>query len=183
MSLITGMASYYNEIGAVLQQWADIGIFSYVLPFLLIFAIIIALLDKVDVFKDNRGVSALIALSIALLSLQFDLVPQFFSIIFPKLGVGLSILLVALILMGIFLGKQGTEWVKYIFFGIAIIIFIAIVLLSFSDYRWLDSWWWNQYSSAIIALIALLVIVIVAMTVKGGGGGGGHPFTIYPGNH
>lgn len=182
MSLITGMVSYYNEIGSVLQQWADIGIFSYVLPFLLIFAIIIAILDKVEVFQVNRGISALIALSIALLSLQFDLVPQFFSIIFPKLGVGLSVLLVALILMGVFVGGKDANWGKYVFFGIAAIVFLTIIFLSFADYRWLDSWWWRQYSAAIIAGLALLIIVIIAMTVPRKEGDG-HAFRVYPDQH
>ncbi len=185
MSLITGMVSYYNEIGVVLQQWADIGIFSYVLPFLLIFAVIIAILDQLALFKENRGVSALIALSIALLSLQFDLVPQFFSIIFPKLGVGIAVLLVSLVLMGVFLTHSTTQtWGNYVFFAIAAIIFLAVVFLSFQDYRWLDSWWWRQYNAALIAGLALLIIVIIAMTVpRGGGSGGGrHGLTLYPEN-
>ncbi len=166
MSAITGMVSYYNEIGAVLQNWADLGVFSYVLPFLLIFAVIIAILDKIEIFKDNRGVGILIALSIALLSLQFDMVPQFFSIIFPKLGVGIAVLIVSLILMGVFLAHPTTaKWGNYVFFGIAAIIFLTIIFLSFSDYRWADSWWWQQYSASIIAALALFVIIIIAMTV------------------
>ncbi len=167
MSVITGMVSYYNGIGNILQQWADIGVFQYILPFLLIFAVVIALLEKVEIFKDNKGVSVMIALSIALLSLQFDLVPTFFSIIFPKLGVGLAVLLVSLVLMGFFLGQES-EWGNYVFFAIGAIIFLAIVFLSFSDYRWLDSWWWQQYGPEIIAGLAVLILVIIGLTTGGG---------------
>lgn len=181
MSVITGMVSYYNELGAVLQQWADIGVFSYVLPFVLIFAVVIALLDRIEVFQVNRGISALIALSIALLALQFDLVPQFFSIIFPKLGVGLSVLLVALVLMGVFIGNEpDKKWGIYVFFGIAAIVFLVVLFTSFSDYRWLDSWWWRQYNAAIIAGLALIILVIIAMTVPRGRREGGRHAYIVP---
>ena len=167
MSVITGMVTYYNQIGSVLQQWADIGIFSYVLPFILIFSVVLALVDKLEVFQKNRGVSVLIAVSIGLLSLQFDLVPQFFSIIFPKLGVGISVLITALILMGIFIRKEDVKWGNWVFFGIAAIIFLSVLFLSFSDYRWLDSWWWQQYSSAIIAALVLVIVIIIAMVTQG----------------
>ena len=71
-------------IGVILQQWADLGIFFYVLPFLLVFALVYAILYKINIMggepNDNRGVYSIIALAIALLSLQFDTVPIFFQI-------------------------------------------------------------------------------------------------------
>ena len=75
-----------TTVTEVLNIWNDIGVFSYVIPFLLIFAVVFAIMDKTKMFssqgKDNRGIIALIAVSISLLSLQFDFVSEFFNL-FP----------------------------------------------------------------------------------------------------
>ena len=103
------MASYtYFEGGAIgdmLSKWQQAGFFSYVLPFLLIFALIFAILERVGIFKDNKAINAIIAAVVGLMSLQVQMVSQFFAEIFPRLGVGLAILLVLLILTGLFIPK------------------------------------------------------------------------------
>jgi hypothetical protein len=93
------LASYsYFEGGAIgnmLYQWEQAGFFSYVLPFLLIFALIFGILSRLRIFtrkeegKPNNAINAILAFVVALMSLQFDFVPQFFSEVFPRLGVGL----------------------------------------------------------------------------------------------
>ena len=74
--------------------------------FLLIFAVVYGILSTMNIFSKgdkNKGVNAVIAIAVGLLALQWDYVPEFFSVIFPYAGIGISILLVALILMGLFL--------------------------------------------------------------------------------
>jgi len=46
-----------GSIGNILAQWEAAGIFTYALPFLLIFAIVYAILTNVNVFKDNKAVN------------------------------------------------------------------------------------------------------------------------------
>lgn len=166
-----------GEIGFVLQQWAEIGVFTYVLPFLLLFAIIYAILDKIHIFTENKGVNAVIAMSIALLALTFPgygsfagqpFVPAFFSIIFPQLGVGLAILITALILLGVFIPLESLQgqwgWGNYILLLIGIITFLAILFNSFSDYALFGfggSYVWQVYGNSIIAGIILLIIIIL----------------------
>ncbi len=167
---------FSGEIGLVLQQWADIGVFTYVLPFLLIFAIIYAILDKIHIFTDNKGVNAVISMSIALLSLTFPgfggfagqpFVPAFFIIIFPKLGVGLAVLITAMILIGVFvpLGTDFTKaWGNYVLLLIGIVTFLAILFDSFSDYSifgFTGSYVWQVYGNSIIAGIVLLIIIVL----------------------
>ena len=79
----------------VLNIWNDLGVFSYIIPFLLIFAVIFAILDKTHILgADNRAIQAIVAVSIGLLSLQFDFVSEFFAIIFPRFGMGIAIFIV-----------------------------------------------------------------------------------------
>ena len=164
-----------QPIGIILQQWADLGIFFYVLPFLLVFALVFAILQKVNILgakgQDNRGINAIIALTISLLSLQFDTVPIFFQIIFPKLGIGLSIILAAMILVGLFVDfeKEGKRTgASLILFTIGGVIFIVILLQSFSDFSWWTGSFWQQNMSAIVAgIIVLIFVLIIVNSGKG----------------
>ena len=162
----------------MLQQWAEIGVFTYVLPFLLIFAIIYAILDKIHIFTENKGVNAVISMSIALLSLTFPgfgsfagqpFVPAFFSVIFPQLGVGLAVLITALILLGAFIPLETFQgqwgWGNYVLLLIGLVTFLAILFNSFSDYGVFGgfggSYLWQVYGNSIIAGIILLIIIIL----------------------
>lgn len=173
------MASYGfggYTITDILNRWAEFGVFAYVFPFLLIFAIIFGILNKTKILGDNKGVQAVIAVAIGFLSLQNDYVTRFFESIFPYAGMGIAVLIVAIILMGVMFGDEGgIDWLKYVFFGIGVIIFLVVVLTSLSDI----SWWggsggygWGESWPAILSLIILLAImgfVIFAGKKKGGG--------------
>ena len=87
------------DIQTLLQEWESIGIFDYVLPFLIIFSLIYAVLTSTNLFgKKNKPVYVLIAVAIGLMALRVGYVQQFFAEVFPRLGVGLAILLVVIIL-------------------------------------------------------------------------------------
>ncbi|MFQ5531223.1 MAG: hypothetical protein ACE5ES_01265, partial [Candidatus Nanoarchaeia archaeon] len=91
-----------GTIGDLLSVWQQQGFFSYLLPFLLIFALVFGILEQAKLFKENKAINGIIALVVGLMALQLDFVPIFFSEIFPRLGVGLSFILVLLILAGMF---------------------------------------------------------------------------------
>jgi hypothetical protein len=156
-----------QPIGVILQQWADLDIFFYALPFLLIFSLIFAILQKVKIMGDtaehNKGVSAIIAVSVALMSLQFDQVPRFFQIIFPQLGIALSVLLVGIILLGLFVNYEKHEGAAYIFLAIGGAGAILVVLNSFAEYSWWTGSFWADNFSAIIAGIIIVVFVLVVI--------------------
>ena len=107
LSGIMFLASYGissgGTIGNFLYNLETLGFFSYVLPFLMIFAIVFAILEKIGFLGKNKGINFVLALAVALMALQFQFVSYFFAEIFPRLGVLLSILLVAIILLSLFL--------------------------------------------------------------------------------
>ena len=55
--------AYATTITDVLNQWAEIGVFAYVLPFLMIFAVIYGILSKTQILGGRKGVDATIALA------------------------------------------------------------------------------------------------------------------------
>ena len=85
-----------------MNSMEQMGFFFYVIPFLIIFAIVFAILEKSKWLGENKPVQIIISVGVGLLSIQFGLIQDFFNNIFPKMGVGLAILLVFLIIMGFF---------------------------------------------------------------------------------
>ncbi len=164
-SFFTGN-NWYSDIGQVFMQWQQYGVFDYVLPGLLIFALVFGVLSTVQFFRKNRGVDAIIALAVALLSLQFDYVPMFFREIFPRAGVGIAIILVILILTGLFIPWEA-KWPVYVMWGVGAIIALVVIALSFSSWTFIGSYWWQQYGSAIVIAVIVLIAVIVVVVSSG----------------
>ncbi len=148
---------YGGDIGNLLSYWEQAGVFSYVLPFLLIFALVFGIMNQIKLFETNRAINGIIALVVGLLALQFDFVPIFFSEIFPRLGVGLAILLVAMILMGMF--APNKTWVTYTFFGISAIIFIVVLVKTVGWLGWQSSYFLQSYGGSLIGIAIFLIII------------------------
>ncbi len=164
MDIMLASSGYFGGysggvFGNVLAVWEQLGVFSYILPFLLIFAIVFGVLMQVKLFKENRVINGIIALSVSLLSLQFDFVPIFFSEIFPRLGVGLAVLLVILILFGLFLDPKH-KGINYVLLGGAVIILIVVIYQTFSflGYGSYSGFLW-MYSPYIVGSIIFLAII------------------------
>ena len=160
-----------EPIGLILQQWADLGIFFYVLPFLLVFSLVYVILYKVNIMgskaNDNKGVYAIIAVTIALLSLQFDTVPIFFQIIFPKLGVGLAVILAVILLMGLFAPDATLRsGFGMLILSVGGITAIVILLQSFDEFSWWAGSWWQLHINGIIA--GVIIIAVVAVFLNAG---------------
>ena len=161
------MAYYGNTITTILNDWADVGIFAYVLPFLMIFAIIYGLLSRTGILGENKGVHATIALAIGLLSLQFDYVANFFATIFPYFGMGLAVLLVGLILMGFVFENDKAKW---IWFGLGFVIFLIVVLNALSDFAWFGGRGYIWYDAMPAIVAGVIILGLMALIIWGGGG-------------
>lgn len=147
----------------VLNTWNEIGVFSYVIPFLLIFAVVFAILKKTKILGDeNDGILAIISVALGLLSLQFDFVSVFYADIFPKFGIGLSIFLVLIIFLGFFTPKEDKDkgkhsWIGYVI-GIGVVIW---ALNSWGD--WIGygfGGWFQEYFWSLIILGAIIGIIV-----------------------
>jgi hypothetical protein len=146
-----------------LNSW---GGFSYVIPFLLIFAVIFAILEKSHILGENKMIMSIVATSIGLLALQYDQVSTFFAIIFPRFGIGLSVFLVLLIMLGFFYSEDLTKgkvaWIGWV-------VGIGVALWSLSSW---DAWsgdfggWFSDYIYALIILAVLVTVIFV--TAKSG---------------
>ena len=141
---------------------------------MLIFAVVYAILSLLPVFRDkdgkpvNRGAMVIIAISIGILALWSGYVSEFFQSIFPKFGIGVSILLVGLILAGAFISSENAF--KWIFFGIGMLIFIVVAASSLGSMEFPGNWQWNSWWQSYGGLIVVALIVaaaIVAIVLAG----------------
>ena len=150
---------YDGAIGNFLDSLGQAGFFSYLLPFLLIFALVFGILTRLKLFEDSKAVNSIIALAVGLLALQFDFVSVFFSEIFPRVGVGLAIMLIILIIMGLFLPKA--TWVPYALFGVSALV-VGTILIQSSDVFGSTFGYWIQYNwPLVLGLIFLLILVAI----------------------
>lgn len=118
-----------GQFGELIQSWEQLGVFSYMIPFLLIFAVVYGILNKLNLFGEstNKTINAIISLGVALMAIQFEVVPIFFSDIFPRLGIAMACVLVFIILMGLFGEKDNTtlsNTLMWSSFGVAILIVV-----------------------------------------------------------
>jgi len=155
-----------TTITEVLNIWNDMGVFSYVIPFLLIFAVVFAILKKTNILgKDNDAILAIISVAMGLLSLQFDFVSEFFAIVFPRFGIGLSLFLVLLIFVGFFTSPDGKDLSKKMGW-MGLVIGIGTVIWALSEW---DEWnnyggfggWFSENIWAILILGAVIGAIAV----------------------
>lgn len=168
---LAGHGFFGGGIGAFLNNLENLGFFDYALPFLIIFAIIFGILSKVKLFGDSsKAINGVIAVSVGLMALQFGIVSVFFAELFPRFGVGLSIILVAMVLLGLFIDPDS-KLINYLLLSIAAIIVIVILTQSaggvggfFSSYWWQDNW----FNFVVIALVIGGIIAVFSGTGKHG---------------
>jgi hypothetical protein len=180
MSLDLGVASAFSffrempilflqffSIQELIFQWEAFGVFDFILPFLLIFALVFGILINTRILGGHKGVNLIIALVIALMALRFGIVQVFFSELFPRFAVGLTILITIAILAGLFIHNKA---IKGWFIGLSIlgvVIGIGVLIATFNTLYWFNSFFWVQNWPAIVGGI-LLVLVIVAIFVGAG---------------
>lgn len=127
-----------GAIGNFLNQWAQAGVFSYAIPFLLIFALTFGILSKMNIFGQNsKPINAIISLSVGLMALQFPTVTVFFSSLFPAVGVGLGVILALMIISGFWMNDpENTGWFKGMAFVSIVVVIIVFLNSGSSSYGW-----------------------------------------------
>lgn len=165
MVMLQGLDSFTSSsgvIGDLLNSWEQAGFFNYILPFLLIFALTFGILVRVKIFKENNWVNGIIAIVVGLMALQFNFVPSFFAQIFPRLGIGLSIILGILIIVGLFMDPDS-KGVNFFLLGVGVLIIGMIVIQSAGALGWASGDWWTTNWKGVIGAIFLVIIVFVVV--------------------
>ena len=157
-----------SDIGEILNNLAEIGFFYYVVPFLVIFAIIFAVLEKSKWLGENKAVKTIVSAGVGLLSIQFGLVQDFFNIIFPRMGIGLAVILVALIFIGFFVKSEDAEKFRVMGYVIGGVI-IVWALMVWGGYGGYGAYGLREILEDFGApLLAVIIFVVAFFAITSG---------------
>ena len=145
---------------------------NVVYPFLLIFTLIFAILQRSKILGDGKKqIDALVALSVALIAVAFSYATGIISKLMPFLAVAAVILLVFLILYGFVASsnKDGLIIPKQVQWALLVLITIAVIIAVI----WATGQWDRVYDwifgggqpTGIGTNILLIAIIIGAMVI------------------
>jgi hypothetical protein len=166
---------YYGFYGFqdLIMQWESVGVFDIILPMLLIFTVVYAILDRTKIFgKDKSAINAIISLAISLFTIQNVAVTSFFKILFSQVAFGLAVLIAVIILTALVLGHKSHHVWRMIIMILGFLIFIWIFSRAATEYEnyygvyafgWFTSDWWAMNAPWLILLIVIAVVVIAVV--------------------
>jgi len=171
LTFLAPFGFYGGDIGNFLLQLEQLGVFSFLLPFLIIFALVFGILSRINIFEDNKAINGIISLSVGLMALQFGFVSNFFSELFPRFGIGLAIILVFLVFLGLFMDPESKLMnTVMLIVGALIVVFILIESALFSGTSF--GFFISQYAFLIVLGIIFLGVIIAVIASAGKDGGG-----------
>lgn len=147
------------------------------LPFLLVFVVIFAILQKTKVLGDGKKqIDAIVSLVIALIVVSFGYATNIIISLIPFLAVAVVIIFVFLILYGMVFHGEEFKIPKNLRIGFGILVGIAVliaVLISTGAWTYIAENWiyGNGGDNTILTNIVFIVIIVAAIaTVVFSGG-------------
>lgn len=173
MSVILLQVAGFASISTMLQTWQNIGVFEFLLPFMLVFAIIFGILSQAKFLGENKAVNATIALAIGLFAILFPQARLFFAQISSNMAIGVVVLLAALIMLGLFVDFSDTKnkgW-RNALAGFGGLIALVVILVSLSSDNFIGGfWWWSMYwPEIVVGLVVVGAIIAIIATSKRAG--------------
>lgn len=170
-SMLIQFSPSFVDFNTLLIIWKNSGLFNIVLPFLLIFALVFAILEKSKVLGRNRGVYAVIAVVISFFAVSDPTLSSFFAVLFAHASLGFAILLVFVLFLGLFIVKEGKGWWVWIggLFGILIFFWVLSNSIQQSGLQYTlysffsaNPYLWSTivYGGAILAVIILIILLV-----------------------
>ncbi|MBW2981771.1 hypothetical protein KY343_02715 [Candidatus Woesearchaeota archaeon] len=159
------MVSYGYGLDNFVQLLESWGVADVLLPFLLIFTIVFAVLQKTRILGDKKNFNVVIALVVGLAVViphvvggyppEADVV-DLINIIIPQISLVAVALIMLLLLTGIF----APTWVsKSIAGALALVSFAAVFYIFGSALEWWESGWlYNIFGEETISLLIVILV-------------------------
>ncbi len=140
----------------------NMGFYDVVLPFILVFTLIYATLDKTKILgKDSKNYNAMVALAIALMFVAATNLVDALNQYLPILGLILAIFLGLMMILGLFGVKEGGPGQKFFWIiggGVAIAFGISYLpLFDFFQDFFVSL---EKYLGSIIFLVVLGLVIV-----------------------
>lgn len=143
---------------------------DYILPFVLVFTLIFAILQKTQLFGEGRKqINAIIGLVVGVILIAFPFARDIIVQLMPFLAVSAVVLLVFMLLYGFVMGKEKDVLHKGVKITLGIILGLALitVLLFVSGY-WgpIYNLMFGREGSSQVWINILLIVVIAGAVIS-----------------
>ena len=160
------------DLFQVIATWQQIGIYGVVLPFILVFTLCFAILEKTNILGQNKkNLNIIISLVMGLLFLQNVYLVERVQFFLPNVAFAVIVFLMLLLLMGVSMGDAaGTMWANNWKWAALVLAVLALLWASTTDmagFGFLD--WWASMDDSLKQMIFLGVFIalIVFFVQKG----------------
>jgi hypothetical protein len=166
--------AYFLDFSYAIMQWESIGLFDVMLPFLLIFTIIFAILQKTKIFQARTGIDAIVALAMGFLAILNPFVTDIMKIVLENTVIAILVLVALMLLMGLLIGANKPKIWRFIglIIGFAFFVWILGRVADYYEMRFpgtmifSSNWWANNMPW----MIPIFIIIIFAIVVISSGG-------------
>ncbi len=143
-----------------------------ILPFLLMFTLVFAILEKTKILGDGKKqIDAIVALVIGLIFIAFGSATDIVVRMVPILGIALVVILIFMILLGsMFSDKfEMPPWLKIVVGILVGILVIATVLVLTGGLDYVIQFLYGENSGILVNGVLILIIIgAIALAVFGG---------------
>jgi len=115
-----------SEIGSFILYLQELGVYDYFLPFLLIFAIIFAILEKTNILGDKTNINVVVSMVIGLLLVVQQPIVGIINSFLPRASLIIIVILVSILVISL-IGGSHTGYTGSVFSIAAILIIIALI--------------------------------------------------------
>jgi len=140
-----------------------------ILPFLLMFTLVFAILEKTKILGDGkRQIDAIVSLAIALIFIAFGSATDIVVRMIPVLGIALVVILIFMILLGSMFQSGNFEmpdWLKIVVGILVAILVIATVLVLTGGLDYIINFIYGENSGILINGFLVLIIVGAILAV------------------
>lgn len=156
------------DFATVLKSWEEIGVFDVLLPFLLIFTITFAVLEKSKILGDKRNFNVAIALVASLLFIRNNYLVGVVNRFLPNVSLFMVIIIMFLLLVGVFGG--GSAWSGGLL-GVAALISAVFVIWALSadyvgkNFTGIPDWWVSMSDEAKATIVFLGIFILIIWLV------------------
>ena len=143
-----------------IQNLQDLGVYNYFLPFILVFAITYALLEKSEILGDKKNVNVVISMVVGLILIAQQSVVESINSFLQKSSLIIIIALVSLLVIFLISGsklKPGS-----IGFGIVFLVIIIALIWAISPQIGWDIPIWSSIDDGTKNFILMVLIFVIA---------------------
>ncbi len=154
------------DFRTIAMDWASRGVFDIILPMLLIFLVVYAVLQRTRILGHRKEVNAIVALIIGFFVMGNYQVSSFFQVLFSNAALGIAIFVVFLLLLGLVMPRPKHDtWNSITMIGgIGVFLWLmSRVMDYFGDYMIFSHAWWVNNMGWIAPLILILIVFSIAL--------------------